>query len=178
MLAGSQQVDPDVVHQRRVRGAVDRRVNQRGRAAPVFVFRVRIEDLRQQIGRARVRQQTVGDAALRIALGQIGEGKDVGRIEEVQVRMAVARRLREPMVEAAAAGAGDVRDDAVEDLAIALVSVEAVIQVGAEESAALRDAERERARDRRRRNRERNFSSDDFHLRQFSGRHRSQPAPL
>ena len=67
--------------------------------------------------------------------------------------MAVARRLREAMVEAAAPGAGDVRNHAVEHLAVAFVAVEPVVEIRAQEPAALRHAERERARDRRRRDR-------------------------
>ena len=51
--------------------------------------------------------------------------------------MPVARRLREPMIEAAAAGARDVRHHAIEHLPVRLVLVESVIQVGAEKSSAL-----------------------------------------
>jgi hypothetical protein len=95
-----------------------------------------------------MRQQPVADAGLRILLRDVAEREDIGRIEEVEIRVAVARRLREAMVEAAAARAGDVRYDAVEHLAVRLVAIEPVVEILAQEAAALRDAERSRARDR------------------------------
>ena len=81
-------------------------------------------------------------------------GKDVGRIELVQKRMAVARGLCEAQVEAAAAGAGDMRHHAVEHLAVPLVFVEPVVEIGSQEASALRDAERDRALNRAGRNRQ------------------------
>ena len=155
MLTRGEQIDPDVVHHRRVARAVDRRVNERGGAAPVFVFRIRVEDLRQQLGRSGVREQAVGDTRLRVALRDVGERKDVGRIEEVEIRVAVPRRLREAVIEAAAAGARHLCDHAVEHLAVAFVLVEAVVEVRAKKSAALRNAERQRTVYRAGRNRQR-----------------------
>src|SRR5438067_1674507 len=121
-----------------------------GNAVPI-----RVEDSRQQLRGSCVRQQAIGESGLGISLRDVGEGKNVGWIEEVDVRMAVARRLREPMVEAAPPGAGHLRDDAIEDLAIVFAAVEPVVKIGAEESAALGDAECGRARDRAGRNRKR-----------------------
>ena len=69
--------------------------------------------------------------------------------------MAVAGSLREAQIEAAAAGAGHVRHDAVEHLAAPLVFVEPIVQVRPQEAPALRHAERNRALDRPRRNRQR-----------------------
>src|SRR5207244_3581223 len=89
-----------------------------------------------------------------IGLSRVGEREDVGRIEEVEEGMSVARGLRETMIEAAAARACHVGHDAVEDLAIAFVSIESVIEIRAKKTAALRDAERERAIDRPFRNRD------------------------
>jgi hypothetical protein len=99
-----------------------------------------------------VRQEAVSDAGLWIFLRDVREWKDVGRIEEVDERVAVARGLRETVVEAAAAGAGNLRNHAVEDFPVVLAAVESVIQVGPKESAALRDAESRRAADRACRN--------------------------
>src|SRR5580692_4064436 len=45
------------------------------------------------------------------------------------------------MIEAATAGAGDVRPNSVEDLAVLFVGIESVVDEGAEEAAALRGAE-------------------------------------
>ncbi len=152
VLSGRQEVDPHVVHERRVARAVDRRVDERRGAPPVLVLRVRVEHLRQQLRRSRVRQQSIGGARFRIFLDRVRKWKDVGRVEEVQIRMAIPRRLREPVIEAAAAGPRDMGDHTVEHLAIALVSIEPVVQVRAQEAAALRNAESDRACDRRRRN--------------------------
>src|SRR5688572_10930971 len=106
-----------------------------------------MEDVRLKRRLQGVCQQAVSEPGLRIGLLGIGERKDVGRVEEVDERMRVARGLREAMVEAAAAAAGDVRHHAIEDLAMHFVFVEAVIEIGAEETAALRDAERDAALD-------------------------------
>src|SRR5207244_13373205 len=64
----------------------------RSRATPVLVFRVGVEDFRQQLRQGGMRQETVGRAGFRILLCHIGERKDVGRIEEIDERMAVADR--------------------------------------------------------------------------------------
>ena len=90
MLAGREQVTADVGRKPRVFRAVDRRVIERRGAAPVFVRGVGVEDvgLKRRLG--RVRQQPVGHAGFRIVLLGVGERKDVGRVEEVQVGMAVA----------------------------------------------------------------------------------------
>ena len=155
MLAGGEQIDPDVVHHRRVARSVHRRVDERGGAAPVFVFRIRVEDLRQQVGRSRVREKAVGDTRLGVALRDIGERKDVRGIEEIQVRVAVPGGLCETVIEAAPARSGNLSDDAIEHLAVAFVPVETVVEVSSEKSAALRNAERQRAVDRPGRNRPR-----------------------
>ena len=152
VLSGRQQIDADVVHQRRVARAVRRRVNERCGTAPVLVLRVRVEHLRQEIGRTGVRQQAVGRAGQRIGFRRVGEREDVRRVEEVQVRMSVARRLREAVVEAAASRAGDVRHHAVEHLAVAFVAVESVVEIRAEKPSALRDAESDRTPNRTGRN--------------------------
>ena len=73
--------------------------------------------------------------------GQVGEGEDVGGIEGVQKRMAVARRLGEAMVEASAARSGHVRHHAVEDAAALFIAIETVIKERAQETSALGDAE-------------------------------------
>ena len=57
--------------------------------------------------------------------------------------MAVARGLREAVVEAAASGARDVRQHAVKDAPVLLVAIESVIEEGAQKAGALRDAEAE-----------------------------------
>src|SRR5690242_16274706 len=59
--------------------------------------------------------------------------------------MAVARGLRESKVEAASPGAGNMGHHAIEYLSVPLVLVEPVIQIRAQESAALRNTEADRA---------------------------------
>src|SRR5437667_9446617 len=58
--------------------------------------------------------------------------------------MAVARGLCEPDIETAAPRSCDMGHDAIEDLAVLFVLVEAVVQVGAQETPALRSAASDR----------------------------------
>ena len=83
-------------------------------------------------------QQTLHLAADGIAEGLIGIGK-LGRLEH-------AERIRRgaPQVQAQASGAGDVGHHPVEDEAVALIGVEAVVQERPEKPAALRRPERNR----------------------------------
>jgi hypothetical protein len=60
--------------------------------------------------------------------------------------MSITRGLREALIEAAAAGAADVRPDAVKDLAAVFVGVEALIQKMPQKTAVLRDAKSQRPR--------------------------------
>ena len=76
----------------------------------------------------------------RVAQRQVGEGVQIGRVQDGVHRLRVARRLGEAVVEVAPAGAGDVRDQAVEHRAAVLVGVEALVQEVAQEAPALRDA--------------------------------------
>ena len=89
----------------------------------------------------RVALQAVDLAGFRVALGHIAKREDVRRIEEIQIRMRVPRRLGEAMIEAAAAAPGHVRHNPVEHLPMCLVLIEPVVQKSAEEASALRDAE-------------------------------------
>ena len=88
------------------------------------------------IARARVVERAFLDAGHRIALFRVGEGK--GRRRELAQR---GGRRPSP-VEVDPRGAGDVRHHGIEHLAVALVGIEALIEKIAEESAALRGAER------------------------------------
>ena len=140
MLAAREHVDAGVARERRIAFAVDGRVNQRSRAPVVLVGRVRVEHPGHELG-LHPRQQSVGRLCVRIGFGRIGEWEDVGGVELVHERVAVARRLCEAQVETAPAGARNMCHHAVERLAMALVLVEPVVHVGPEEAAALRDAE-------------------------------------
>src|SRR5438093_12776035 len=87
-------------------------VDQRGGTAPVLVARVGEKDLGHV---SLAGEEPVDRPRLRIALTAAAERKDVGRVEERREPMGVARRLREAVVEAAAAGARRVHEEAVED---------------------------------------------------------------
>src|SRR5437879_11161948 len=62
----------------------------------------------------------------------------MGGVEE---RVGISRRLREAKIEAAARGAGDVCQHAIEHPPVALVPVEAVVKERAQKTAALRNPE-------------------------------------
>ena len=76
----------------------------------------------------------------RIFFGLIGERKNVGRKEDRRSGLRVARRLRETIVEAAAARSGDVREDAVERDPAIFVGVESLVEKVAQEASVLRNA--------------------------------------
>src|SRR5439155_5545154 len=87
-------------------------------------------------------QQPVAHAGLRIGLLQVGEGKQVDRVKQVQEWMAVARRLCEAVIEVASSGARNMRHHSVEHLSATLIPVESVVEERAEKSPALRTAVR------------------------------------
>src|SRR5205085_3531824 len=93
--------------------------------------------------RDHVGAQRAARAGDRVGLLEAREREDVGRIEERGVRLRVARRLREAVVEAAAPRARGVREDPVERDAPPLVGVEALIQEVAQEAPGLRYAVRD-----------------------------------
>ena len=137
VLPARERVDAHVVHQRRVGRPVDGGVDERRRPPPVLVGRVRVEHLRHVAG-LDGREQPVLHVRLGVVLRDVGEREDVARVELVQERVPVARRLGEAVVEAAAPAAGDVRHDAVERAAGPLVAVVAVVEERAQEAPALR----------------------------------------
>ena len=99
-----------------------------------------MEELRDRAARDRAVEEALRLAGLGVRLGRVGEGEHVGRVEDVPVLVAVARRLREAVVEGAAPGARHLDEDAVEDAPPLLVLVHALVQEVAEEAAALGDA--------------------------------------
>ena len=103
----------------------------------VLVAAVHVEHLRHVPQRLGMRDERAAGAGLRVGLLDAREREDVGRIEERRVRLRVARRLREPVIEAAAARAGRVREEAVVRLPPLLVRVEALVQEVPQEPAGL-----------------------------------------
>src|SRR5258708_29969653 len=91
----------------------------------------------------------VGSVLLEQAGGTdpIGERKHVDRIQVILVLLVESGRLGKAVVEEAEAAAGDVGHEAVEDLAILFVRVEAFVDEMPQEAPALRDAETDSAID-------------------------------
>ena len=147
MLRAGHKVDARIGVRREIALAVDRGVDERSGAPVILVGAVGVESPRRDPSLFRARQQAIGEAGLRVALGLVAEGEQVGGVEKVEVGPRVAGRLREAVAEAAASGAADVRPDAVEDAAALLVLVEPGIEEGAQEAAALRGAKRDRPPD-------------------------------
>ena len=144
VLGAGVEIDPRVVGDYRVFRGVHRGVDQAGGAAPVLVGGVRVEDPGVE-PLALAGEQSFGAAGFRVGLLDVGEREDVRRVELVEVGVGVAGGLGEAVVETAAPAAGHIGDHAVEDPAPALVAVEPVVEEGAEEPAALGDAEAEGA---------------------------------
>ena len=94
------------------------------------------QDLRHE-RRLHAVQQPTPHTGLGVGLCDVRKREDVGRVELVQVRVAVTGRLGEAVVEAAAAAAGDVRHYAVERLLVVLGFVESVVPERPQEPAAL-----------------------------------------
>ena len=144
------------------RDTFDSRMHERSRAAPVFVRRIRVEDLRHVFG-SDAGQKSVRRAAAKLQLRRVDIGtmrtfafvlfpvavrlhaarerKHHARIEKAPAR---ARRLREAVVEAAPRAAGDVRYRAVENLALRFIRIESVVEEGSNQPPALRGAEYDR----------------------------------
>ncbi len=68
---------------------------------------------------------------------QVGKREDVDGILRRSERLGVARRLGKAVIEVPAAGAGDMDEQAVEDLTAFFVGVEALIDEVPQEAAAL-----------------------------------------
>ena len=141
VLASAEHIDAGAGRQLDVAASIERDVNQGGGPAVVFIFRIHVEDLGPEFRSHRMRQQAVLDAGLRVGLFEIGKGENIHRCERVREGVAIARRLGETHVKAAASTARYVNQHAIEHFAVALIAIETVIQHGAEEAATLRDAE-------------------------------------
>ena len=116
--------------------SVGRGLRQRCGASPVLVPAIDIEDF-SRVGAAHVVAQAGGLARHRIARRHTGEREDVRWIEKRRVRLRIARRLREAMIEAPSAGTGRVHEESVERRPTALIGIEALVQVVANESPGL-----------------------------------------
>ena len=100
-------------------------MDQRGRTPPVLERSVGEEHFRDYVCSGRAGQDAVRHAI--VGLIEIGEGKNVHRVEEVGERLSVPGRLGEALVETAATGAAHVRPERVEGAPVLLVGVEAIV---------------------------------------------------
>src|SRR5215467_9533926 len=140
MLQPRQEVYADIFSYFGVPGAVRRSMDQRSGAAPIFVRSVGKENLRYSMGLCRCVEQPRRGSRLRISFRQIGKRKQVRRIEDAGHRLGIARRLGKAVVKAAAAPAGDMRDDAAHHRSSLFVGIEVLVKKMAQEAPTLRDA--------------------------------------
>lgn len=115
-------------------------MSEGGGASPVFVGCVREENFGDDVvGCCAIEQAGLffGDG---IGFGLVGEREDISGIEDGRSRLRVAGGLCEAIVKAAAAGSGDMGEDAVEGDASVFVGVEALVEEVAEEATVLGDA--------------------------------------
>src|SRR2546423_10572622 len=105
-------------------------------ASPVLMTAVDVEDF-GRTGAAQIIPQSRALIRYRLAGRHTGERKDRGRVEERRKRRRVARRLCESMIEAAAPGTSSVHEKTVERDTTALIGVESLVQIVADEPAGL-----------------------------------------
>src|SRR5215468_10306380 len=137
MLRAGDQIDADVVWHFRVVAAIERRMDERGRAAaaPVFTGRVGVENLRALV-RSEFHQYPIRLAGHRIVLVKIEIGKQRRHEKAETVRPRKAR-----IEVATARGACDVGDRTVERATILFVGVEALVEKLPQEATVLRGTE-------------------------------------
>ena len=127
-------------------------VQERGGARPVLGRGRRVEQARQRARGACAPEHVAGHAGHRIARWRGGEREEIDRILLVLEMAGVARGLREAVVEAALAAAGDVDQRAIEGHAPGLVHVQRLPQHVLDHPAGLRRCRRSAPpRDRARR---------------------------
>src|SRR5438105_12378437 len=111
-------------------------MSERCSTSPVLMTAIDVEDLRC----ARPAQIVTQPGTLmrdRLTRRHAGEWKDVGWIKERRIRLRVARRLGKSMVEAAASGTRGVHEESVERDTTALVGIESLVEIMADEPAGL-----------------------------------------
>ncbi len=144
VLCGGQEVEARVRVEGDILVAGDVGVQERGRARPVLGRGRRVEQARQRARGACAPEHVAGRAGRRIARWRGGEREEIDRILLVLEMAGVARGLREAVVEAALAAAGDVDQRAIEGHAPGLVHVQRLPQHVLDHPAGLGDAEDQR----------------------------------
>src|SRR6266436_5341974 len=140
MLQAGEEVNADVGIDVGVLCCVGSGVDERCGAAPVFVRSVREENFGENSFGDGAIEETAFFTRKRIGFGVVGERENVGWEKDGRGWLGVAGGLSEAMIEAAAASAGDVGENAVDGDAAFFVGIETLIQKMAEEAAVLRNA--------------------------------------
>ncbi len=140
MLQPCEVIDADVVGYLCVVLAISAHMNQRASASPVLIRCVGEENLRHNFVGSGAVEQPSSLSRYRILLGLIRKREDVCREEDGRCRLRIARRLREAVVEAAAACSGNVGENAVKRNPAIFVGVETFIKKIAKKAPVLRDA--------------------------------------
>ena len=140
VLQAGEVIDADVVRDGRIVLSVGADMNERGGAAPIFVGGVGEENPGHDFFRGSAVEQSSGLAGHGIFLGLIGERENIRGKENRRSGLRIARRLGETIVEAAAAGSGNVGENAVERDSSLFVGVEALVEKVAQKAPVLRNA--------------------------------------
>src|SRR4051794_11417898 len=133
MLETGKEVDPELGRDGGIRRAIWKRVDEGGAPSPIFVRRVRQEDLRHHVVGPSAIEETAFCSRPRIRRRQIGEWEHVGWKEDRRRWLGIARRLGKTVIEAAAPRACHVREHTVERDAALLVGIEALVEHLAQE---------------------------------------------
>ena len=137
MRAARVQVCTNIRHHLGIFFSIDRRRVERSGTAPIFMRRIRVHDFRHELRLHVVCEKTVTPSGFGVQLLDVGEGKDIDRIEEARERTSRSRGQRKPIVKTSTASAGDVRHHAIEYLPMRFILIETVVEIRTEKSAAL-----------------------------------------
>ena len=140
MLQPGEVIDADIARDGRILLAIGADVNQSRRTSPIFVGGVGEKNLGHDFVSGGAVEQPTSLSGDWIFLRLIREGKDIGGKENRRSGPRVARRLGEPVVEAAPARSRDVGENSVERDSSVFVRIEALIEKVAQKAPVLRDA--------------------------------------
>ena len=140
MLQASEVIDADILRDSGVLLSIRAGMKQSSGSAPIFVGCVGEEDFGYDFVRRGAVEQSAFLCRQRIDLRFISKGKDVGGEEDRRSGLRVPRRLRETVIEAAAARPRNVGKHAIERHSSVFVGVEALIKKVAQEASVLRNA--------------------------------------
>jgi hypothetical protein len=133
-------VDTDIGRQPGVAFSVWRDVNEGNGASPIFVRGVGVKNLGNGLLRDGCIEQSAFCSCYPVDSGQIGERKDISGKKNRRRWLCVARRLREPVIKAAASRASNMGEHTIECDPSFLICIESLIEEIAKETAVLGDS--------------------------------------